>query len=268
MEQRPLRLGDILDDYCPRERRVTNHAIVALVEDTVKQTRCTACDSEHVYKGGKAPRRKKADSTGRLYKEVLAGLTENENMVAAPEADIEVVAASEPALSPALVVSEPKRIVAPAAPAQVVASAPEAVAAPVAQLVRVAHEPDEIPDEIEEPGDAADSERGWVDEGPVHRPLIRATLARPEGVKIERPIPDFTIRHNHNGNGRGNGNGNGGFRDTRGGSAKPRGNNGQQRFGRGPQAGGGGGRNSRGGGASPGFGGPRSGGGGPRRRGR
>ena len=26
MEQRPLRLGDILDDYCPRERRVTNHA--------------------------------------------------------------------------------------------------------------------------------------------------------------------------------------------------------------------------------------------------
>ena len=31
MEQRPLRLGDIVDDYCPRERRVTNHAIVALV---------------------------------------------------------------------------------------------------------------------------------------------------------------------------------------------------------------------------------------------
>ena len=29
MEQRRLRLGDILDDYCPRERRVTNHAIVA-----------------------------------------------------------------------------------------------------------------------------------------------------------------------------------------------------------------------------------------------
>ena len=45
MEQRRLRLGDILDDYCPRERRVTNHAVVAMVEETVKQTRCTTCDA-------------------------------------------------------------------------------------------------------------------------------------------------------------------------------------------------------------------------------
>ena len=43
MEQRPLRLGDIVDDYCPRERRVTNHAIVAIVGDSVRQTRCSTC---------------------------------------------------------------------------------------------------------------------------------------------------------------------------------------------------------------------------------
>ena len=66
MEQRPLRLGDILDDYCPRERRVTNHAVVAMIEEDVKQTRCTTCDTEHVYKGGKPPRRKKADTTGAV----------------------------------------------------------------------------------------------------------------------------------------------------------------------------------------------------------
>ncbi len=48
MEQRRLRLGDILDDYCPRERRVTNHAVVAMIEDKVQQTRCTTCDAEHV----------------------------------------------------------------------------------------------------------------------------------------------------------------------------------------------------------------------------
>ena len=42
MEQRPLRLGDLVDDYCPRERRVTNHAIVAIVNDSIRQTRCTA----------------------------------------------------------------------------------------------------------------------------------------------------------------------------------------------------------------------------------
>ena len=59
MEQRRLRLGDILDDYCPRERRVTNHAVVAMIDEDVKQTRCTTCDAEHVYKGGQAPRRRK-----------------------------------------------------------------------------------------------------------------------------------------------------------------------------------------------------------------
>src|SRR5215470_14609875 len=77
MDQRRLRLGDILDDYCPRERRVTNHAVVAMIEEDVKQTRCTTCDAEHVYKGGKAPRRKKSESTGALYKEVLAGITDD-----------------------------------------------------------------------------------------------------------------------------------------------------------------------------------------------
>ena len=35
MQQRRPRLGDILDDYCPRERRITNHAVVAMIEDQV-----------------------------------------------------------------------------------------------------------------------------------------------------------------------------------------------------------------------------------------
>src|SRR5687768_9344410 len=80
MEQRRLRLGDILDDYCPRERRVTNQAVVAMIEENVKQTRCTTCEAEHAYKGGKEPRRRKKDATTVLYEEVLAGMPE------APEA--------------------------------------------------------------------------------------------------------------------------------------------------------------------------------------
>src|SRR5918999_2563869 len=73
MQQRQLRLGDILDDYCPRERRLTNHAVVAMVGPDVKQTRCTTCDAEHEYKHAKVPRqRKKSDAAG-LYGQVLAG---------------------------------------------------------------------------------------------------------------------------------------------------------------------------------------------------
>ena len=72
MQQRQLRLGDILDDYCPRERRLANHTIVAMVGDDIRLTRCTTCDTEHPYKGGKAPRlRKKKTSVEAAYDEVL-----------------------------------------------------------------------------------------------------------------------------------------------------------------------------------------------------
>src|ERR1700693_5860487 len=74
MQQRQLRLGDVLDDYCPRERRVTNHAIVAMIGPDVKQTRCTTCDTEHEFKHAKVPRqRKKTDTPAALFAQVAAG---------------------------------------------------------------------------------------------------------------------------------------------------------------------------------------------------
>ena len=72
MQQRQLRLGDILDDYCPRERRLTNHAVVAMVGEDVKQTRCTTCDAEHEYKHARVPRQRKKDSAAALQAQVLA----------------------------------------------------------------------------------------------------------------------------------------------------------------------------------------------------
>jgi hypothetical protein len=241
MEQRTLRLGDILDDYCPRERRVTNHAVVAMIEQGVKQTRCTTCDTEHVYKGGKAPRRKKPETTGALYKEVLAGITDQDTApaVAASEPDDDLDMSDAPVLAPA-------------------------PAAPVAAMSAAAPAESDL-DEV----DPDDPPPPQIDEGPVHRPLIRAQLARPEGIKIERQAPEFTIRQN---NGRG---GNGGFRgggDMRtrgGGGGGPRngsgGSNSGQRFGRGPRpaGGGGGGR-----GPNQGFGRGPGGGGGQQRSGR
>lgn len=235
MEQRPLRLGDLVDDYCPRERRVTDHAVVAMIDDAIKQTRCTACDAEHPYKGGKAPRRKKAAETGRLYKEVLAGIKDADRTEAVDAGDVQPSVDS---------VRVPEGAVVPVAAASVdadaVASEADADQAPLAM-------------------DTADEPMAPVDEGPVHRPLIRATLPRPDGMKVERPIPEFTIRHN--GNGRPHGNG--AFRDARGGGGGGGKSRGQQRFNRGP----GGARHGRGGSGS-GFGGSRPGGGGSRRRGR
>ena len=94
MQQRRLRLGDILDDYCPRERRITNHAVVAMIDDEVKQTRCTTCDADHEYKQARIPpqRRKKANAGGEA--EGAGRLRPVEEETIASE-DI-AVAASEP----------------------------------------------------------------------------------------------------------------------------------------------------------------------------
>jgi hypothetical protein len=78
MQQRQLRLGDILDDYCPRERRLANHTVVAMVGDEIRLTRCTTCETEHPYKGGKAPRlRKKQTPVEAAYSEVLESVKQD-----------------------------------------------------------------------------------------------------------------------------------------------------------------------------------------------
>src|SRR3982751_3344915 len=75
MQQRQPRLGDILDDYCPRERRLTNHVVVAMIGDTVKQTRCTTCEADHEYKHAALPRQRKKSEQSGLYSQVLAAVT-------------------------------------------------------------------------------------------------------------------------------------------------------------------------------------------------
>ncbi len=184
MEQRRLRLGDILDDYCPRERRLTNHAVVAMIEETVKQTRCTTCDAEHVYKGGKVPRRRKKETPAALYNEVLAGMPESES---AP-----VLATGHPADGPTTSDEEPGepqaahivRAPEPASPRHASAAAPATPAAAEARRP-----------------DPSDNETSEIEEGPVHRPLIRAQLPRVEGHKEERRLPEFTIRQASRGGG-------------------------------------------------------------------
>lgn len=161
MEQRRLRLGDILDDYCPRERRLANHVVVAMIGDEVRQTRCTTCDAEHPYKGAKVPPRRKAkEAPGVLAKPAAEMAPERPRLNGDPGPaqgpPIGDVSGSQSAVeSPSSGVPQPELTAAPAG------------------------EPEPTP----EPED-------W----PVHRPLIRATLPRIEGEVKERPIPEFTMR--------------------------------------------------------------------------
>jgi hypothetical protein len=165
MQQRRVRLGDILDDYCPRERRITNHAVVAMIDDAIKQTRCTTCDADHEYKGARvpAPRRRKAG--------------------ALTSADLEAGARPRPAMVDA---EEPVSIEEPIEEPETF-DAPEPIAAAADAVPDGADGEAAVDDEAELP---ADDDR---DEWPVHRPLIRATLPRPEGQVPERKAPEFTV---------------------------------------------------------------------------
>jgi hypothetical protein len=195
MEQRRLRLGDILDDYCPRERRVTNHAIVAMIEEDVKQTRCTTCDTEHAYKGARVPKRRKKDApaaTPALAASFALPVDATSHTDGVPPLD----------LTPPVDVITPHASVEDLQPAM---HSDDNDNRPPADNMSA---PPREPEYGER--DAQEESAAPAADGPVHRPLIRATLPRPEGQKDARPAPDFTVRHAP-----ARGNGHGGFRNDR-----------------------------------------------------
>lgn len=67
-----FRLGDIIDDHCIKCRRVTNHAIVSLVNNEPAKVRCRTCYHDHDYRHEQAPPSKKDLKKAELFKEVLA----------------------------------------------------------------------------------------------------------------------------------------------------------------------------------------------------
>jgi hypothetical protein len=70
-----LRLGDVIDDYCVKCRRVTNHSIVSLVDGAAAKVRCRTCYSDHDYRKEQAPPTKKELARQKeLFNAVLAGM--------------------------------------------------------------------------------------------------------------------------------------------------------------------------------------------------
>jgi hypothetical protein len=49
------RLGDDIDDFCVKCKRVMNHAVVSLVGDDPAKVRCRTCHSDHDYRHEQAP---------------------------------------------------------------------------------------------------------------------------------------------------------------------------------------------------------------------
>jgi hypothetical protein len=168
MQDRRYRPGDVLDDYCPRERRVTDHAIVAMIDDEIRRTRCGSCDAEHEYKEAKVPSPRRKTQPPALFNQVL----ENAMGPAAPHPAVPDTPDAAPLAAAAHNGDEPALPGAPEAPL-----APEPVE-PGAAVEPAEPEPEE-------------GER----EGGFRRSLIRATFPRPDGqAPVDRKMPEFTIQ--------------------------------------------------------------------------
>jgi hypothetical protein len=95
---RELRLGDIIDDFCVKCRRLTNHAIVSLLNGAAAKVRCRTCYSDHDYRNEIAPPTKKELLKQKeLYEAVLAGVAPVETPATEEVPAAEVAATPAPA---------------------------------------------------------------------------------------------------------------------------------------------------------------------------
>jgi hypothetical protein len=98
-----LRLGDVLDDYCVKCRRLTNHSIVSLIEAKAAKVRCRTCYSDHDYRNEQIPPSKKDLKKAALFNQVLAAsapLPSVTEPATAEDVAAEDVATTTPASAP------------------------------------------------------------------------------------------------------------------------------------------------------------------------
>ena len=68
---RDVRLGDDIDDFCVRCKRIMNHAVVSVIDGQAAKVRCRTCHSDHDYRHEQAPPPKVDLRKQALFSEVL-----------------------------------------------------------------------------------------------------------------------------------------------------------------------------------------------------
>lgn len=69
---REPRLGDIIDDFCVKCKRIMNHAVVSLLNGEPAKVRCRTCHNDHDYRHEQAPPPKVDTRKQALFNEVLS----------------------------------------------------------------------------------------------------------------------------------------------------------------------------------------------------
>ncbi len=112
---REPRLGDDIDDYCVRCKRIMNHSVVSVINAEPAKVRCRICHNDHDFRHEQAPPPKVDSRKQALFNEVLKK--------ASPQAT-EAAAGEDPPAEPpkagaaAAAIAEKPKAVAPRAAAE------------------------------------------------------------------------------------------------------------------------------------------------------
>ena len=77
MADRTPRLGDVIDDYCPRCRLLLNHDVTSLYDDQAAKVTCRTCHNTHDYRHAQVPPKRKSakkEDKQSLLQQVLASM--------------------------------------------------------------------------------------------------------------------------------------------------------------------------------------------------
>lgn len=69
---RELQLGDVIDDYCVKCKRLTNHSVVSILNAQPAKVRCRTCYHEHDYRHEQPPPSRRDLKKQALFREVLS----------------------------------------------------------------------------------------------------------------------------------------------------------------------------------------------------
>src|SRR5438046_8934300 len=68
---RDIRLGDDIDDFCVRCKRIMNHNVVSVLNNAPAKVRCRICHSDHDFRNEQPPPPKVDARKAALFNEVL-----------------------------------------------------------------------------------------------------------------------------------------------------------------------------------------------------
>jgi hypothetical protein len=88
---RDIRLGDDIDDFCVRCKRVMNHNVVSVLNGQAAKVRCRTCHSDHDFRHEQAPPPKVDARKAALFNEVLKKVAPGDVPAVVDDAELDTI---------------------------------------------------------------------------------------------------------------------------------------------------------------------------------